>query len=78
MTIALISAEIGGGSLLGVIEKSYGNRGIGALWYVATTGIAFAILSIFAIKLRSSMVKTVPEYFKDRSDKISGALLLSL
>lgn len=68
----LAATEIGGGSSLGVVEKSYGAWGLSASWYVIAMGIAFIIMSIFAPKLRRAEVKTVPEYFRRRYGKASG------
>ncbi|MBK5201678.1 MAG: sodium:solute symporter family protein [Spirochaetaceae bacterium] len=70
----LAATEIGGGSSLGVVEKSYGSWGLSASWYVIAMGIAFIILSIFAPKLRRAEVKTVPEYFRRRYGKSSGLI----
>ena len=70
----LAATEIGGGSSLGVVEKSYGNWGLSASWYVIAMGIAFIILSFFAPKLRRAEVKTVPEYFRRRYGKTSGLI----
>ncbi|MCP4176750.1 MAG: sodium:solute symporter family protein [bacterium] len=70
----LAATEIGGGSSLGVVEKAYGNWGMGAIWYVVTMGITFVILSFFAPKLRSSMVKTIPEYLRKRYGEAPGII----
>ncbi len=70
----LAATEIGGGSSLGVVEKSYGAWGLSASWYVIAMGIAFIILSLFAPKLRRAEVKTVPEYFRRRYGKASGLI----
>ena len=70
----LAATEIGGGSSLGVVEKSYGAWGLSASWYVIAMGIAFIILSLFAPKLRKAEVKTVPEYFRRRYGKTSGLI----
>jgi SSS family solute:Na+ symporter len=70
----LAATEIGGGSSLGVVEKSYGSWGLSASWYVIAMGVAFIILSIFAPKLRRAEVKTVPEYFRRRYGKASGLI----
>lgn len=72
MAGTLAATEIGGGSSLGVVEKSFGDWGIGASWYVTTMGIAFVILSFLSAKLRTAEVKTVPEYFRRRYGKTSG------
>ena len=45
MAGTLSATEIGGGSSLGVVEKAYGQWGLGASWYITTMGIAFVILS---------------------------------
>ena len=66
MAGTLAATEIGGGSSMGVVEKAYGDWGMGAIWYVVTMAIAFLVLSFFAPKLRNSMVKTIPEYFRKR------------
>ncbi|MDO5732437.1 MAG: sodium:solute symporter family protein [Eubacteriales bacterium] len=70
----LAATEIGGGSSLGVVEKAYGQWGLGASWYVITMGIAFVILAFIAPKLRSAEVKTVPEYFRRRYGRSSGII----
>lgn len=70
----LAATEIGGGSSLGVVEKSYGSWGLSASWYVIAMGIAFIVLSIFAPKLRRAEVKTVPEYFRRRYGKATGLI----
>ena len=74
MAGTLAATEIGGGSSLGVVEKAYGDWGLSAVWYVITMGITFTILAIFGPKLRKSMVKTVPEYFRRRYGKAPGAI----
>lgn len=74
MAGTLAATEIGGGSSLGVVEKAYGDWGMSASWYVLTMGITFTILTIFGPKLRRSMVKTVPEYFRRRYGKAPGAI----
>ncbi|MGL4393377.1 MAG: sodium:solute symporter family protein [Fusobacteriaceae bacterium] len=74
MAGTLAATEIGGGSSLGVVEKSFGDWGISAFWYVATMGFAFIILMFLAPKLRDSNVKTVPEYFRRRYGKTSGLI----
>ncbi|MDO4595193.1 MAG: sodium:solute symporter family protein [Tissierellia bacterium] len=70
----LAATEIGGGSSLGVVEKSFGDWGLGASWYVITMGIAFVILSFVSSKIRTSEVKTVPEYFRRRYGRKSGLI----
>lgn len=74
MAGTLAATEIGGGSSLGVVEKSYGDWGISASWYVITMGIAFIILAFVAPKFRASEVRTVPEYFRRRYGKKSGLI----
>lgn len=69
---ALAATEIGGGSSLGVVEKAYGNWGFGAIWYVVTVGIAFAVLAFVTPKFRQTMVKTIPEYFKKKYGAAPG------
>jgi SSS family solute:Na+ symporter len=76
MAGTLAAAEIGGGSSLGVVEKA-GNLGssqwgLSAAWYVLTMGIAFAFLTFLAPKLRTSEVKTVPEYFRRKYGRTAG------
>ncbi|MCF7791663.1 MAG: sodium:solute symporter family protein [Victivallales bacterium] len=66
MAGTLAATEIGGGSSMGVVEKAYGNWGLGAVWYVVTMAIAFMVLAFFAPKLRNSLVRTIPEYFRNR------------
>jgi SSS family solute:Na+ symporter len=70
---ALAATEIGGGSSLGVVEKAYGDWGMGASWYVLTMALAFIFLTFVGHKFRRSMVKTVPEYFRRRYGKAPGA-----
>lgn len=74
MAGTLAATEIGGGSSLGVVEKAYGDWGMSAAWYVIAMGITFTVLTIFGSKFRSSMVKTVPEYFRRRYGKAPGAI----
>lgn len=74
MAGTLAATEIGGGSSLGVVEKSYGSWGISASWYVITMGIAFIILAFLAPRFRGSEVRTVPEYFRRRYGKASGLI----
>ncbi len=74
MAGTLAATEIGGGSSLGVVAKSYGKWGLGASWYVITMGIAFVILAFIAPKLRTAEVKTVPEYFRRRYGKSAGII----
>lgn len=68
----LTATEIGGGSTMGVVEKSYGAWGMSALWYVVAMGVTCLIMAIFARNMRDTMVKTVPEYFRRRYDRPSG------
>lgn len=72
MAGTLSATEIGGGSSLGVVEKAYGQWGLGASWYITTMGIAFVILSFIAHRFRKAEVKTVPEYFRRRYGKSAG------
>ncbi|MDO5717247.1 MAG: sodium:solute symporter family protein [Tissierellia bacterium] len=72
MAGTLAATEIGGGSSLGVVEKSFGDWGLGASWYVITMGIAFVILAFFAPKFRGAEVRTVPEYFRRRYGRSAG------
>ena len=74
MAGTLAATEIGGGSSLGVVEKSFGDWGLDANWYVTTMGIAFIILAILAPKFRQAEVKTVPEYFRRRYGNKSGLI----
>ncbi|MBS9778861.1 MAG: sodium:solute symporter family protein [Campylobacteraceae bacterium] len=74
MAGTLAATEIGGGSSLGVVAKSYGTWGLGASWYIITMGIAFVVLSFVAPKLRTAEVKTVPEYFRRRYGKSAGLI----
>ena len=48
--------------------------GISASWYIITMGIAFAILTFIAPKLRENEIKTVPEYFRRKYGKSSGII----
>ena len=72
MAGTLAATEVGGGSSMGVAEKAYGNWGLSAVWYVLTMTITFVVIAYFAPKLRSSMVKTVPEYFLVRYGPANG------
>lgn len=72
MAGTLAATEIGGGSSLGVVEKAYGDWGLGASWYILTMVVTFIILAFLAPKLRNSMVKTVPEFFRRRYGKAPG------
>jgi SSS family solute:Na+ symporter len=76
MAGTLAATEIGGGSSLGVVEKAsnLGNAqwGLSAAWYVLTMGIAFVILTFLAPKIRSTEVKTVPEYFRRKYGPVAG------
>lgn len=74
MAGTLAATEIGGGSSLGVVEKAFGDWGMSAAWYVLTMAITFGILIIFGPKLRKSMVKTIPEYFRKRYGEAPGAI----
>lgn len=74
MAGTLTATEIGGGSSLGVAEKSFTNWGLSAFWYVATMGIAYIVLAVFAPRLRRTMVKTVPEYFRRRYSGSAGLI----
>lgn len=71
---ALAATEIGGGSSLGVVEKAYGDWGMGAAWYVLTMAITFTILAFIGPKLRQALVKTVPEYFRRRYGEAPGTI----
>lgn len=74
MAGTLTATEIGGGSSLGVAEKSFTNWGLSAFWYVATMGIAYIVLAVFAPRLRRTTVKTVPEYFRRRYSGSAGLI----
>jgi SSS family solute:Na+ symporter len=74
MAGTLAATEIGGGSSLGVVEKAYGDWGMGASWYIITMAITFGFLTFLGSKFRQSMVKTVPEYFRRRYGRPSGAI----
>jgi len=74
MAGTLAATEAGGGSSMGVAEKAYGEWGMSAGWYVLAMTITFVILAFVAPKLRSTLVKTVPEYFTKRYGKPSGIL----
>ena len=74
MAGTLAATEIGGGSSLGVVEKAYGNWGMSASWYVIAMAITFIILAFFSGKLRSALVKTVPEYFRRRYGEAPGII----
>lgn len=73
MAGTLAATEIGGGSSLGVVANAYGNWGLSAAWYIIAMGIAFIILIFLAPKFRATEVKTVPEFFRRRYNKASGA-----
>lgn len=76
MAGTLAATEIGGGSSLGVVEKASNlgsaQWGLSAAWYVLAMGLAFVILLFIAPKLRSTEVKTVPEYFRRRYGRTAG------
>ncbi len=74
MAGTLAATEIGGGSSLGVVEKAYGDWGMGASWYIITMGITFIILAFMAGRFRKSNVKTVPEFFRRRYSKAAGLI----
>ena len=74
MAGTLAATEIGGGSSMGVVEKAYGDWGISASWYVITMAITFLILAFIAPRLRNSMVKTIPEFFRRRYGEAPGAI----
>jgi len=64
----------GGGGALGGGAQNSPNRGLSAFWYVATMGIAYIVLAVFAPRLRRTMVKTVPEYFRRRYSGSAGLI----
>ncbi len=68
----LAATEVGGGSSLGVAEKAYGEWGLSACWYVLAMAISFALLALVAPSLRGAMVKTVPEFFRNRYGPKNG------
>lgn len=74
----LAATEIGGGSSLGVVEKASNlgssQWGLSAAWYILAMGIAFVVLMFIAPKFRETEVRTVPEYFRRRYGKPSGAI----
>ena len=76
MAGTLAATEIGGGSSLGVVENAstLGRNawGMSAAWYVLTMGIAFAIITFFAAKLRSTEIRTVPEFFRRKYGHTAG------
>lgn len=74
MAGTLAATEIGGGSSLGVVEKAFEDWGMSAAWYVLTMAITFAILFFFGPKLRRTMVKTIPEYFRRRYGEAPGII----
>lgn len=70
----LAATEIGGGSSLGVVQNGMGKFGISSAWYIITMGLAFIILTFLAPKLRETVVKTVPEFFRRKYGKGSGII----
>ena len=75
MAGTLAATEIGGGSSLGVVQKGMNpSYGLNSAWYIIAMGLAFVILTFIAPKIRNSMVKTVPEYFRRRYGKTAGAI----
>jgi len=68
----LAATEIGGGSSLGVAEKAYGEWGLSACWYILAMAITFVLLGFIAPRLRGALVKTVPEYFRQRYGPKNG------
>ena len=75
MAGTLAATEIGGGSSLGVVQKGMNpDYGLNSAWYIIAMGLAFVILTIIAPKIRNSMVKTVPEYFRRRYGEAAGAI----
>ncbi|MEG1448864.1 MAG: sodium:solute symporter family protein, partial [Oscillospiraceae bacterium] len=71
------ATEIGGGSSLSIIEKSYGEWGFSAIWYILAMSVAFACIAIIAPKIRLVRVKTIPEFFRRRYNE-DTALLTSI
>ncbi len=71
---SLAATQIGGGSSLGVTEMAYGDWGLGAAWYVLAMAVTFFVLAFVGPKLRSAMVKTVPEYFRRRYGEAPGTV----
>ncbi len=74
VAFSLVATEIGVGSSLGVFEKSYGDWGASASWYILAMALAYIILSFFSPRMRKSEVKSVPEYFRRRYGKSSGLI----
>ena len=75
MAGTLAATEIGGGSSLGVVQKGMNpSFGLNSAWYIIAMGLAFIVLTFLAPKIRNSMVKTVPEYFRRRYGKAAGAI----
>ncbi len=75
MAGTLAATEIGGGSSLGVVQKGMNpSFGLNSAWYIIAMGLAFVVLTFIAPKIRNSMVKTVPEYFRRRYGEAAGAI----
>ena len=74
MAGTLAATEVGGGSSMGVAENAYGAWGLSAGWYVLAMSITFVVLSVVAPRLRGAMVRTVPEFFRQRYGEASSLL----
>lgn len=77
IAFTISATEIGGGSSLSIIEKSYGEWGFSAIWYILAMAIAFWCISFIAPRIRFVKVKTIPEFFRRRYDD-DTALLTSI
>ena len=77
IAFTISATEIGGGSSLSIIEKSYGDWGFSAIWYILAMAIAFWCISFIAPRIRFVKVKTIPEFFRRRYND-NTALLTSI
>ena len=77
LAATLAATEVGGGSCMGVVQKSYGKWGLGSAWYIWTMAITFVIFAIFAPMLTRTRCRTIPQFFRERySDR--SAILASI
>lgn len=70
----LAATCIDGGSTIGVAANTYSRWGASAIWYNLAIGASLIVLGLIAPKLRSTGVRTVPEYFRIRYGKTAGVI----
>ena len=78
LAATLAATEVGGGSSLGVVQKAYGQWGLGAAWYVWSMVGSFSLIALIAPVLARTRCRTIPQYFAQRYSKTACLLTATL